>query len=77
MFKGERWKADVIAAALEADGLEAQVFDDQPIGTILDAQVLVPEGQVARAKRLIEEAESAPLEPDGEDEAGGASEGEV
>ena len=64
VFKGMRTSADVIAAALQADGIEAEVFEDQPYGSIMDAQVLVPEGQASRAQRIIDEAEKAPPEDD-------------
>lgn len=65
VFKGIRTIADVVAASLQADGIEAQVFEDAPYGTILEAQVLVPEGQASRALRIIEEAENAPPEEEG------------
>ena len=64
VFKGIRTTADVVAASLEAEGIDAQVFEDGPYGTILDAQVLVPEGQASRAQRIIEEAQNAPTEDD-------------
>ena len=68
MFKGERWKADVIAAALEAQGVEAEAFQEMRLGPIIDAQVMVPQGQASRARRIIEEAEKgpAPADPDAE-----------
>jgi len=62
VFKGPQWKADVIAAALQAQGVEAESFQDMRIGPILDAQVMVPAGQASRARRIIDEAERTPPE---------------
>jgi len=62
VFKGPQWKADVIAAALQAQGVEAESFQDMRIGPILDAQVMVPAGQASRARRIIDEAERTPSE---------------
>ena len=62
VFKGPQWKADVIAAALQAQGVEAESFQDIRIGPILDAQVMVPAGQASRARRIIDQAERTPSE---------------
>jgi len=62
VFKGPQWKADVIAAALQAQGVEAESFQEMRIGPILDAQVMVPAGQASRARRIIDEAERTPSE---------------
>ncbi len=62
VFKGPQWKADVIAAALQAQGVEAESFMEMRIGPILDAQVMVPAGQASRARRIIDEAERTPSE---------------
>jgi len=62
VFKGPQWKADVIAAALQAQGVEAESFQDIRIGPILDAQVMVPACQASRARRIIDHAEGTPLE---------------
>jgi len=62
VFKGPQWKADVIAAALQAQGVEAESFQDIRIGPILDAQVMVPAGQASRARRIIDQAEKTPSE---------------
>ncbi len=62
VFKGPQWKADVIAAALQAQGVEAESFQEMRIGPILDAQVMVPAGQASRARRIIDEAENTPSE---------------
>ena len=62
VFKGPQWKADVIAAALQAQGVDAESFQDIRIGPILDAQVMVPAGQASRARRIIDQAERTPSE---------------
>jgi hypothetical protein len=62
VFKGPQWKADVIAAALQAQGVEAESFQELRIGPILDAQVMVPAGQASRARRIIDQAEKTPSE---------------
>jgi len=62
VFRGPQWKADVIAAALQAQGVEAESFQEMRIGPILDAQVMVPAGQASRARRIIDEAENTPSE---------------
>ena len=62
VFKGPQWKADVIAAALQAQGVQAESFQDIRIGPILDAQVMVPAGQASRARRIIDQAERTPAE---------------
>ena len=68
VYRGPQWKADVIAASLEAQGIETEAFQEMRIGPIVDGQVMVPEGQASRARRLIEEAEDAPIEPDDQDD---------
>ena len=62
VFKGPQWKADVIAAALQAQGVDAESFQEMRIGPIIDAQVMVPAGQVSRARRIIDQAERTPTE---------------
>jgi len=62
IFRGPQWKADVIAAALQAQGVEAESFMEMRIGPILDAQVMVPAGQASRARRIIDAAERTPSE---------------
>jgi hypothetical protein len=73
VFKGDRIQADLVAAVLEADGLRVEVFGDNAaygVGlTLSDARVMVPDGQAALARRLIQQAEAAtPLEADQEAE---------
>lgn len=63
VYKGERFKAEIIVAALRADGLEAEVFGDNAYGVGIDlteARIVVPDDQAETARRLIQEAESQP-----------------
>ena len=66
VYEGERIQADLIGAALEAEGFEVQVFGDNAYGVAIDltaARVMVPTGQASAARRWIVEAESRPIEP--------------
>jgi hypothetical protein len=70
VFKGQRFQADLLAAVLEASGLRVEVFGDNAYGigiNLTDARVMVPDDQAESARRLIEEAEAAQVEPDPED----------
>ncbi len=70
VFKGQRFQADVLAAVLEADGLDVEVFGDNAYGIGIDhtdARVMVPDDQAATARKLIAEAEANPPEPLSED----------
>jgi len=63
VYEGQRLQADLVAAALEAEGFEVQVFGDNAYGVGIDltpARVLVPTGQASSARRVIEKAEAAP-----------------
>lgn len=68
VFRGERLKADLIAAVLEANGIRVEVFGDTGYSyaiNLTEARVLVPEDQAASAQELIRQAEaelSAPPE---------------
>jgi Putative prokaryotic signal transducing protein len=69
VFEGHRIQADLVAAALEADGLRVEVFGDNAYGVGVDlteARVMVPDDQAQTARRIIREAEAAT--PDGEPE---------
>ena len=71
MFEGERLQADVFAAILEADGLRVEVFGDNAYGVGIDltpARILVPDQEAEAARRLIREAQEAPLTPDDDGE---------
>jgi hypothetical protein len=66
IYEGQRIQADLVAAALEAEGFEVQVFGDNAYGVGVDltaARVLVPTGQASAARRVIVEAESKQVEP--------------
>ena len=67
VYRGNRFQAEIIAAALQANGLTPEVFGDNAYGVLVDlsaARLLVPDGQAATARRLIKEAEEAPREPE-------------
>jgi len=70
VFEGERIQADVLAAILEADGLRVEVFGDNAYGIGVDltpARILVPNDDADTARRLIKQAQEAPLPPDDAD----------
>jgi len=70
VFKGERLQAELIAAILEADGIEVEVFGDNAYGVGIDlteARLMVPDDQAQAARRVIKQAEERPLEADEED----------
>ena len=63
VFKGERFQAEIVAAALQAEGLRAEVFGDNAYGVginLTEARLMVPDGQAEAARRVIREAESKP-----------------
>ena len=65
VFKGERFQAEIVAAALQADGLRVEVFGDNAYGVGIDltaARLMVPDDQAETARRLIREAQDAPSE---------------
>jgi len=71
VYEGVRIQADLVAAALEADGLQVEVFGDNAYGVGIDltaARVMVPDGQASTARRLIKEAEASGPEPESKDE---------
>jgi len=71
VYRGSRIQAEIIAAALQADGLAPEVFGDSAYGVgvdLTDARLMVPDGQASHARRLIERAEQEPAEPDDEPE---------
>ncbi len=70
VYKGQRFQADLLAAILEASGLRVEVFGDNAYGigiNLTDARVMVPDDEAEAARRLITEADAAPLEPGSED----------
>ena len=71
VYRGNRFQAEIIAAALQANGLTPEVFGDNAYGVLVDfsaARLMVPDGQAATARRLIKDAEEAPPEPENEAE---------
>ena len=65
VFKGERFQAEIVAAALQADGLRVEVFGDNAYGigiNLTEARLMVPDDQAETARRLIQEAQDAPAE---------------
>ena len=60
VFKGERLRADVLAAVLEANGIKVEVFGDTAYSVAInftEARILVPEEQAGEARDLIKQAE--------------------
>ena len=73
VYLGERIRADILGAVLEANGLRAEVFGDNAYGVGVDlspARLLVPEDDAETARRMIQDAESAPLAEDDPDSEG-------
>jgi putative signal transducing protein len=65
VYKGERFQAEIIAAALNAEGLRAEVFGDSAYGVginLTEARLMVPDGEAEAARRVIRAAESKPPE---------------
>jgi aspartokinase len=61
VFTGERLQADLLAAVLEANGIQAEVFGDTAYSIVVnftDAQVMVPDDQSATARDLIRQAQA-------------------
>ena len=70
IFKGDLIHAEILAAALDAEGLQVQVFGDTAYGVginFTEARLLVPDDQVGHARRFMAEAETAPAEPEPDD----------
>ncbi len=63
VFRGERLKADLVAAVLDANGIQAEVFGDTAYSAAMnftDARIMVPDELAAQARELIRQAESEP-----------------
>lgn len=61
VFRGDRLQADILAAALEANGLRAEVFGDTAYSYAInftEARVMVPADQVSQAQDLIRQAQT-------------------
>lgn len=71
VFRGERLRADLVAAVLGANGIQAEVFGDTAYSAAMnftDARIMVPDGQADQARQLIRQAE-ATEPPSDEDSA--------
>jgi len=71
VYKGERFQAEIVAAALVAEGLRAEVFGDSAYGVginLTEARLMVPDDQAEAARRVIRDAESKPSEQAGEED---------
>ena len=58
VFKGERLEADLVAAVLEANGIEVEVFGDTAYSVAVnftEARVFVPEDSVERAREVLKQ----------------------
>ena len=65
IYRGDLLHAEIVAAALDAGGLEVKVFGDTAYGVGLnftEARVMVPDDQASRARQVIREAEAQPPE---------------
>ena len=61
VFRGERLKADLVAAVLETNGIRVEVFGDHAYSyaiNLTEARVMVPEDQAKVALELIRRAEA-------------------
>ena len=60
VYRGERLRADLVAAVLEANGIKVEVFGDTAYSYAInftDARVLVPEESAESARELIRQAD--------------------
>jgi aspartokinase len=63
VFRGERLKADLVAAVLEANGVRVEVFGDHAYSAAMnfsEARIMVPDAEADRALELIRQAEDKP-----------------
>ena len=62
VFRGERLQADLVAAVLEANGIQAEVFGDTAYSAAMnftEARIMVPDVQAEQARELIAAADSS------------------
>jgi len=67
VFRGDRLKADLVAAALGAHGIRTEVFGDHaysPAINFSEARVMVPDDQAKAATALIRQAGDEAANPD-------------
>jgi len=58
VFKGERLKADLVAAVLESHGIKVEVFGDTAYSVAVnftEARVFVPEDSLEQAKEVLKQ----------------------
>jgi hypothetical protein len=66
VFRGERLKADLVAAVLETNGIRVEVFGDHAYSyaiNLTEARVMVPQDQATVARELIRQAEADLSQP--------------
>ena len=71
VYKGERFQAEIVASALQAEGIRAEVFGDNAYGVginLTEARLMVPDEQAEAARRVIRAAESQPPSEEPEEE---------
>ena len=71
IFKGQRFLAEILQAILQAYGLRAEVFGDTAYGVginLTEARLMVPDEEAETARRIIKEAEEAPVEEESEED---------
>ena len=60
VYTGERLQADLLAAVLAANGIQAEVFGDTAYSYAMnftEARVMVPADQAAAARKLIQQSQ--------------------
>ncbi len=61
VYRGERLRAELLAAVLEANGVRVEVFGDTAYSAAInftDARVMVPDDQAQTAEELIRQADA-------------------
>lgn len=67
VYQGQRLQAEIIAAALTAAGLTAEIFGDNAYSAAIDltdARLMVPDAEAETARKVIREAEEKPFQGD-------------
>jgi threonine dehydratase len=67
VFRGGRIQADLVAAVLQADGLQVEVFGDHAYGVginLTDAVIMVPDDQAETAREIIRQADQQLIDPE-------------
>ena len=69
VFRGGRIQADLVAAVLQADGLQVEVFGDHAYGVginLTDAVIMVPDDQAEAAREILRQADEEPVDAEPE-----------